>query len=106
MIQNAGMIIAGKIEDLDETHLSYCLNCHACGTTVLCDLCKVHFPDGSVCCLYCLVPDRTRIREGSPGVYYQEPEADEDYRARVAAALAGLTEAQQKRWRLINSGRR
>ena len=93
-------------EDLDETHLSYCLNCRDCGTTVLCDLCKVHFPDGSVCCLYCLVPDRTRIREGLPGVYYEEPEADEDYRARVAAALAGLTEAQQKRWRLVNSTRR
>ena len=89
-------------EDLDDTHLSYCLNCRHCCTTVLCDLCKVHFPDGSVCCLYCLVPDRTRIRRGLSGPY-EEPEADEDYRARVAAALAGLTEAQQKRWRLVSS---
>ena len=97
-------------EDLDVGRASilysfFFWNCRTCGTNVLCDLCKVHFPDGSVCCLYCLVPDRTRIRRGLSGPY-EEPEADEDYRARVAAALAGLTEAQQKRWRLVNSTRR
>ena len=30
-------------------------------------------------------------------------EGDEDYQARVASALAGLTEAQRKRWNLISA---
>ena len=54
-----------------------------------------------MCCLYCLVPPpgyRVWPR-GDLG-----PETDEHYHARVAAALAGLTEAQQKRWSLLILG--
>ena len=98
-------------EDLAETHpfndlkttyeLSYLRNCRRCGTTLLCDLCKVQLRDGIMCCLYCLVPP-PGYRVWPRG--YLGPETDEHYHARVAAALAGLTEAQQKRWRLVNSG--
>ena len=98
-------------EDLAETRkfydlktaceLSYLRNCRRCGTTLLCDLCKVQLRDGSMCCLYCLVPP-PGYRVWPRG--YLGPETDEHYHARVAAALAGLTEAQQKRWRLVNSG--
>ena len=77
----------------------YLNNCSRCGTTLLCDLCKVQFRGGSVCCLECLVPP-PGYRVWPPG--YHGPEADEDYQARVADALADLPEAQQKRWKLIN----
>ena len=51
----------------------------------------------------CVVPPRGYALW--PGRMGYHAEADEDYQARVAAALAGLTEAQQKRWRLVSLGR-
>ena len=79
---------------------SYLMNCNKCGTPQLCDLCKVQFRGGSVCCLECLVPP-PGYRVWPPGLYHG-PEADKDYQARVADALADLPEAQQQRWKIIN----
>jgi hypothetical protein len=79
---------------------SYLMNCNKCGTSQLCDLCKVKFRGGSVCCLECLVPPPGYWEW--PGVYHG-PEADEDYQIRVEALLARLPEAQQNRWKLLNS---
>ena len=107
-------------EDLDETHpwngsettweFSYLRNCGQCGTACLCDLCKVitlqssNFPGAGsvVSCLLCLVTPRGYRRLLDGGLF---AETDEDYQVRVAAALklVGLTEAQQKRWRLVAS---
>ena len=78
----------------------YLKNCSRCGTTKLCDLCRVQFRGGSVCCLECLVPP-PGYRVWPPGLYHG-PEADKDYQARVADALADLPEAQQQRWKIIN----
>jgi hypothetical protein len=80
--------------------------CGRCGTTVLCDLCKVELippcrRGGSICCLWCVVPPRGYALW--PGRMGYHAEAEEDYQARVAAVLAGLTEAQQKRWRLVSA---
>ena len=79
----------------------YSVSCCRCGSSVLCDLCKVKFRDGSICCLYCLTPPRGYALWPNRSGYHAE--ADEDYQARVAAALAGLTEAQRKRWNLISA---
>ena len=101
-------------EDLDETHpfngskttydFGFLTNCGKCGTTALCDLCKVKFPGAGsvVSCLFCLVKPRGYRRLLDGGLF---AETDEDYQVRVAAAFkrAGLTEAQQKRWRLVVS---
>jgi hypothetical protein len=76
-------------------------SCCRCGSGVLCDLCKVKFRGGSICCLHCLIPLRGYALWPNRNGYHAE--ADEDYQARVASALAGLTEAQQKRWRLVTA---
>ena len=64
-------------DDLDglSPDASYLINCGVCGTTCLCDLCKVKFPDGSVSCLLC------------------------------CRSTGFLTEAQQNRWRVAVSAR-
>ena len=77
-------------------------SCCRCGSCALCDLCKVKLPGGSMCCLCCLMtPPRGYALWPNRNGYHAE--ADEDYQARVASALAGLTEAQQKRWRLVTA---
>ena len=91
--------------ELDENNEStaidwgYLRNCHKCGTWVLCDLCKVILPGGSPRCLHCLVPLRSHIGLLRGGLIR---ETDARFQARVAAALAGLTEAQRKRWGFVN----
>ena len=77
--------------------LPYLKNCSECGTPVLCDLCRVQLRGGSARCLYCLV---------RPTKYCGLiAETDAVYQVRVADVFesAGLTEAQQKRWRIVRS---
>ena len=95
-------------EDLDASILTVGMrkllnlrSCCRCGSSSLCDLCKVKFRDGGICCLYCLTPPRGYALWPNRNGYHAE--ADEDYQARVASALAGLTEAQRKRWNLISA---
>ena len=51
--------------------------------------------------MYCLTPPRGYALWPNPLGYHAE--GDEDYQARVASALAGLTEAQRKGWNLISA---
>ena len=80
--------------------LSYLKNCTECGTPVLCDLCRVQLQGGSASCLYCLVRPRGYSGLLCGGLI---AETDAAYQVRVADAFksAGLSEAQQKRWRIV-----
>ena len=82
--------------------LSYMKNCTTCGTPVLCDLCRGQLRGGSASCLYCLVRPRGYRGLLCGGLI---AETEEAYQVRVEAAFesGGLTEAQQRRWRIVNS---
>ena len=84
--------------------LPYLKNCFICGTPVLCDLCRVQLRGGSASCLYCLVRPRGYSGLLCGGII---AETEANYQVRVADAFksAGLTEAQQKRWRIVREGK-
>ena len=81
------------LEDCEDIY--YCseskrrFNCGNCGTSCLCDRCRVHLSDGTSRCLLCLVDEQ------------RQDEVDAVYQARLDAILDLLDPLQRRRWHSV-----